>query len=326
MIESVEDDYIGEAFSSELDELIPRTRDDAVERLKQGRLFRLLDSIIKFILARPENEAICRDFLNAVIFPDGSREFTLIEVLGSDTPPARLRGRGSRIDLRGVLDDDSMLNVEIQINYDAAHASRAVYYWSLVHTNQLESGDLYKETSRTVSINVLGFDMLKLEKNFCNSYSIRNDGSSRVLSDDLKIIFIELPKYIRELKKPGRKLKSKLERWLCFLVGLEDEHMPNMAEEAPLIGTAIEQEKLFIVDERLRMAYIDDLMDMYSERRREARAMKLEKDKLELVEENKKHLRNERRTAVKFAELGLTIEEIAVTMGVEDEDARNFLA
>jgi predicted transposase/invertase (TIGR01784 family) len=323
---SESDEYSGETFSAELDELIPGTRDEAIESLKQGRLFRLLDSIVKFILARPESEAICRDFLNAVIFPDGGREFASIEIFDRDSSPSRLRGRGSRIDLRGVLDDDSRVNVEIQINYGAAHASRAVYYWSLVHTNQLESGDLYKETDRTVSINLLGFDMLKLEKNFCNSYSIRNDGSSKILTDDLKIIFIELPKYIREMKKPGRKLKNKLERWLCFLVGLEEEHMPDITEAEPPIGDALEQEKLFIMDERLRMAYIDDLMDMYSERRREARAMKLEKDMNELVEENKKHVQNERGAAVKFTQLGLSVDEIAEIMGLPENDVRDYIA
>jgi predicted transposase/invertase (TIGR01784 family) len=326
MNESIDDAYLEESTSLELDELIPKTRDDAVERLKQGRLFRLLDSIVKFLLARPESEAICRDFLNAAIFPEGHREFTNTELLDRNLSPTRLRGRGSRIDIYGTMDDGSKMNVEIQLNYDAAHASRAVYYWSLVHTNQLESSDLYKDTDRTVSVNILGFDMLKLEKNFCNSYSIRNDGSSRVLTDDLKIIFIELPKFIRELKKPGRKLKSKLERWLCFFVGLEGEMAPDIEETEPVIGLALKQEQIFLMDERQRMAYIDDLMDMYSERKRGARAQKLARDRSELAEENRKHLQRERRAAIKFIELGMSVEEIANIMGLSENEVRTYIA
>jgi predicted transposase/invertase (TIGR01784 family) len=326
MSESIDEEFPEESISLELDELIPKTRDDAVERLKQGRLFRLLDSIVKFLLARPESEAICRDFLDAVIFPDGNRNFTSIELLDGNLSPARLRGRGSRIDVYGALDDGTKMNVEIQLNYDAAHASRAVYYWSLVHTNQLESGNLYKETDRTVSVNILGFDMLKFEKNFCNSYSIRNDGSSRVLTDDLKIIFIELPKYLRVLKKPGRKLKNKLERWLCFFVGLEEQIMPDIAEAEPVIGLAMKQEQIFLMDERMRMAYIDDLMDMYSERRREALAQKLAREKRELAELNSKHIQRERKAVIRLYELGLTVGEIAETLGLPENDVRVLIA
>jgi predicted transposase/invertase (TIGR01784 family) len=326
MNESIDDEYLEESYSPELDELIPKTRDEAVERLKQGSLFRLLDSIVKFLLARPESEEICRDFLSSVIFPEGHREITSVELLDRNLSPARLRGRGSRIDVYCAVDDGSKINVEIQLNYDAAHASRAVYYWSLVHTNQLESGDIFKDVDRTVSVNILGFDMLKLEKNFCNSYSIRNDGSSRVLTDDLKIIFIELPKFIRELKKPGRKLKSKLERWLCFFVGLEDEIMPDMAETEPVISLAVKQEQIFLMDERMRMAYIDDLMDMYSERKRGARTQKLARDRYELAEENRRHAQRERKAAIKFIELGMSIEEIASTMGLPESDVRNYIA
>jgi predicted transposase/invertase (TIGR01784 family) len=326
MNESIDEEYLEESYSPELDELIPKTRDDAVERLKHGNLFRLLDSIVKFLLARPESEEICRDFLNSVVFPEGHREFTNVELLDRNLSPARLKGRGSRIDIYGTIDDGSRMNVEIQLNYDAAHASRAVYYWSLVHTNQLESGDLYKDTDRTVSVNILGFDMLKLEKNFCNSYSIRNDGSSRVLTDDLKIIFIELPKFIRELRKPGRKLKSKLEKWLCFFVGLENEFMSDIAETEPIVDLALKQEQIFLMDERMRMAYIDDLMDMYSERKRGARAQKLARERHELAEENRRHAQRERKAAIKFIELGMTIEEIAETMGLPESDIRNYIA
>ncbi|MDR0616998.1 MAG: Rpn family recombination-promoting nuclease/putative transposase [Synergistaceae bacterium] len=326
MNESIDEEYLEESYSTELDELIPKTRDDAVERLKQGNLFRLLDSIVKFLLARPESEEICRDFLNAVIFPESRKEFVNIELLDRNLSPARLRGRGSRIDLYGTTDDGSKVNVEIQLSYDAAHASRAVYYWSLVHTNQLESGDLYKDVDRTVSVNLLGFDMLKLEKNFCNTYSIRNDGSSRVLTDDLKIIFIELPKFIRELRKPGRKLKTKLEKWLCFFVGLEGEFMPDIAEAEPVVELALKQEQIFLMDERMRMAYIDDLMDMYSERKRGARAQKLARDRHELAEENRKHEQRERKAAIKLLELGMSIGEIAATMGLPESDVRNYIA
>jgi predicted transposase/invertase (TIGR01784 family) len=326
MNEVINEEFLGASISAELKELIPGTRDGAVERMKQGKLFRLLDSIVKFFLARPESEAISRDFLDAVIFPDGNRNFTNIELPDRNLSPARLRGRGSRIDICGALDDGTKVNVEIQLNYDAANASRAVYYWSLVHTNQLESWNFYKETDRTVSVNILGFDMLKFEKNFCNSYSIRNDGSSRVLTDDLKIIFIELPKYLRELKKPGRKLKNKLERWLCFFVGLEDRIMPEIAEEEPVIGLALKREQIFLEDERMRMAYIDDLMDMYYERRREARARELEREKRELADLNSKYAQRERKAVARLYELGLTIGEIAETLDLPENDIRILIA
>jgi DNA-directed RNA polymerase specialized sigma24 family protein len=54
--------------------------------------------------------------------------------------------------------------------------------------------------------------------------------------------------------------------------------------------------------------------------------MKLEKDKIELVEENKKHVQSERKAAIQLVELGLSAGEIAEAMGLQEDDVRGYIA
>ena len=119
---------------------------------------------------------------------------------------------------------------------------------------------------------------------------------------------------------------NKLERWLCFFVGYEEEIMPNIAEVEPAIGEALLQERAFVMDERLRMAYIDDLMDIYSEFRREAKRRKLEEERRSLAGEREILIERERKAITRLFEMGMPIIDISKTVGITEREVRNLIA
>ena len=110
---------------------------------------------------------------------------------------------------------------------------------------------------RTISLNLLDFELFPEERECRSSYSIRNDASGRLLCEDLQIVYFELPKDRRE-RRMGRRPRNRLERWLCYLDGMRGDEMDRIAATEPGIGTALDLE-------RERLAYIVNLMEFWDE-------------------------------------------------------------
>ena len=82
---------------------------------------------------------------------------------------------------------------------------------------------------------------------------MRNDETSVKLSDDLSIIYLELPKYKKHRAKDPKSLTG-LERWLFYLSGLEDKEMQEQILTDPEIKEALSLEKIFVGDYNQRMS------------------------------------------------------------------------
>ena len=199
----------------------------------------------------------------------------------------------------------------MQVRYEQDYVHRSVYYLALLHSGQLNRGRKYGEINRTMSIHILGFDLLTDEPDFRNGYSLRNEVSGKILSDDILMIFVELPKYVRHLKA-GRKPVNKLERWLGYLAGLEGAAMTSIASDEPMIEQALDMEKLFLMDYKQRLAYILDFRAMMDEYNHD------ENVKKEALAEGKAEV------AMNMFEQGFDIEMVEKVTGLSRERVREI--
>lgn len=131
-----------------------------------------------------------------------------------------------------------------------------------------EKGNEYSLVCDTISIHILDFNMFKDNVGYRNSFSLRNDETSEKLSDDLSLIYIELPKY-REQRAKDQRLQTGLERWLFYLSGLEDEEMQEQILAAPDIKEALNLEKLYLCSRKERLSYIMSFKGMMDAENRE---------------------------------------------------------
>ena len=205
-----------------------RTREQIDRDVSRGRVYPLADVLFKFLFGRPERAELFLDLLNALMFPNGERAFTQVAFIDREFSPVRASGKGSRLDLAARLDGE-LVNLEVQIRREPGYLKRTLYYWSLLYATSLERRGKYLDTVRTISLNLLDFELLPEERECRNSYSIRNDASGRLLCDDLQIVYFELPKDRRE-RKAGRRPRNRLERWLCYLDGMRGDEMERIAE------------------------------------------------------------------------------------------------
>ena len=253
-----------------------RTREQIDRDVDQGRVYPLADVLFKFLFGRPERSELFLDLLNALMFPDGERAFTQLAFIDRELAPLRASGKGSRLDIAARLDGE-LVNLEVQIRREPGYLKRTLYYWSLLYSTSLERRGKYIDTVRTISLNLLDFELFPEERECRNSYSIRNDASHRLLCDDLQIVYFELPKDRRE-RRAGRRPRNRLERWLCYLDGMRGEEMDRIAATEPGIGAALDLEREFFQSRDQRLAYIVNLMEFWDEedisgrREEEARA------------------------------------------------------
>ena len=83
-----------------------RTRDQIDQDVSRGRVYPLADVLFKFLFGRPERSELFLDLLNALMFPNGERAFTRIVFIDREFSPARVSGRGSRLDIAARLDGE----------------------------------------------------------------------------------------------------------------------------------------------------------------------------------------------------------------------------
>ena len=240
-----------------------RTRDQIDQDVSRGRVYPLADVLFKFLFGRPERSELFLDLLNALMFPNGERAFTRIVFIDREFSPARVSGRGSRLDIAARLDGE-LVNLEVQVRHEPGYRKRSLYYWSLLYSNSLDRRGKYVDTVRTISLNLLDFVLFPEEPECRNSYSIRNDASGRPLCDDLQIVYFELPKD-RQERKSGRRPRNRLERWLCYLDGMRGDEMDRIAVLEPGIGAALDLEQEFFQSRDQRLAYIVDMMEFWDE-------------------------------------------------------------
>jgi predicted transposase/invertase (TIGR01784 family) len=128
-------------------------------------------------------------------------------------------------------------NIEIQINDDASYKKRSLYYWSKLYSDQLQSGTTYDTLNKTISINVLNFNMLP-DKGYHNIYKIKNDKTNEILTDMLELHYIELKKVSDDLNK----IKTALDRWVSLLARAEkltSDTLPEALNKDKLIKKAM---------------------------------------------------------------------------------------
>ena len=115
---------------------------------------------------------------------------------------------------------------------------------------KLKSGEQYQDLKRTISIHILAFSLFDGDR-FRRAFSLCDEETGDKLCDDLRLLYIEVPKYVKHGVP-----RNRLEYWLLYLAGLEARKMPEPMVQDPMIGEALGLEKLFLQSEEERLRYL----------------------------------------------------------------------
>lgn len=120
-----------------------------------------------------------------------------ITLTNPEIPADYADGKLVRLDLSVRLkspdNTESLINVEMQINYQSYFMKRTLFYWSKLYTSELESGETYSKLKKTICINILDFNITE-KQNYHTEIIVADKDTGKQFTDLMSIHFFELRK------------------------------------------------------------------------------------------------------------------------------------
>ena len=223
--------------------------------LKIENLNRMNDAFAKYIFAREERKDLTLALINSFFEFEGTAEIVNFEFKDRELDPDREKGKGVVLDVVGESSDGTVVNVEIQLEQFDFMDQRTLHYWAQLYHRRLEKGEQYEKLARTVTINILDYNLFPDTEwpEYHSCFAVMNTKEPKhVLTKDLEIHFVELPKWQHDKART----KQRLERWLMYLSSkTTPEERRQLAMEDANIRMAMEAEKEFVKDHDCITAY-----------------------------------------------------------------------
>ena len=202
------------------------------------------DYIFKKIFAKKGNESILKDLLNSIL----QIKIKSIEVIADTNLERQLESNKLGIlDLKAKVDEDTIVNIEIQIINRYNMIERTLFYWSGLYYNVLQKGEDYKEIKKVIAINILDYNEFD-EGPYHEIAKLRREYLYKILTDKIEIHFIQIPKF----KKQRKDMKTKLDMWMDFISQIDEKEVKNAMSKNKEIKKAQEEYEYLTGDEEER--------------------------------------------------------------------------
>ncbi len=155
------------------------------------------------------------------------------------------------LDVRLLLNNDSEIDIEIQLSQIKVWAERSLFYLAKMYTEQIAPGQSYKVFKKCINISILDFELFPDETEFYSCFHIREDTRNFIYTDKMEFHLIELPKLPEQLKEDS----SDIELWAKFINSERKEEFDMLAQKNPYIESAYERLQVISRDREKRLEY-----------------------------------------------------------------------
>ena len=265
------------------------------------------DYIFKKIFSKKGNESILIDFLIGVL----EIPIEKIEVQAEVSLEKQLEeNKLGRLDIVAVLNDNTIVNIEIQVSNQFNFIERSLYYWSGNYYNNLKAGENYRKAKKTITINILNYDIFD-EGPFHEIARLKRDYKGQLLTDKIEIHFIQISKFLKE----KRGTRTKLEQWMQFISQSNKKEVELAVKENKEIKKANEEYEYLTGDEEeRRLAFLRDKAIRDENNMREAAIEEgIEKGRKKGIQQNKKEI------AKTLLQRKMSIREVSEITGLSEE-------
>ena len=104
------------------------------------------------------------------------------------------------LDVRVLMNDDTEIDIEVQLSELFVWAERSLFYLAKMYTEQINPGDSYDKFKKCVSISILDFELFDDAGEFYSCFHIAEDTRHTLYTDKMEFHILELPKLPEELK------------------------------------------------------------------------------------------------------------------------------
>jgi predicted transposase/invertase (TIGR01784 family) len=286
-----------------------------------------IDFAFKQLFGTKGNEDILIEFLNAMLKPSLDTPITSLQLDDPHLHKAYEDDKLSILDLVATLDNGTQVNIEIQLRNTHDMIKRSLYYWSKLYTSQMQEGMPYDSLRKTITINLLDFVLFPAYEEFHTTGQLWNIQKKQVLSDDIELHFVEIPKLVKQWREEKiNPWENAFVRWMLLLPAHEDEQLTHTLEEIamnqdPILQKAMNKWENMSHDSSFRRAYearekllLDEqakLAHAEQKGRQEGIEEGIEAGKMQLIQGMYKN--------------GVSVEDIAKFTGLRVDEIQQFL-
>ena len=171
------------------------------------------DYIFKSIFGIEENKDLLISLINSIL--NDNPHIVNVKLYNTDIPKILEQDKSARLDIYAISDEGIRFNIEMQCKYKPDTMDRALFYTSKLFCAGMAEGNKY-ESARVISIWIFDENVTDRKEPISEAVmTFKKNGKDPVdvLSDSIRIIFLELRKY----KVTNENLGNMLTTWVQFL-------------------------------------------------------------------------------------------------------------
>ena len=194
------------------------------------------------------DEMVRKGFLSAVLnIKDTDIQSTVL--MNTNLPRVHEDDKQSILDVRLTMNNNTEINIEIQLAYMSSWADRSTFYLSKMLVEQVGVNKSYSNLKKCVGISILDFNYIKNTQRFHTVYHITEDTEHIRYTDILEMHIVELPKL------PAADDQTDLYDWVKFIKAKNRSEFQMPAKENVYIKRAYDVLEEISADEQKRIEY-----------------------------------------------------------------------
>ncbi|MEQ9621970.1 Rpn family recombination-promoting nuclease/putative transposase [Coleofasciculus chthonoplastes] len=195
------------------------------------------DFAFKKIFGSEQNPDILISFLNSLLY-GGHPRITELEIINPYLAPKIQGIKDTFLDVKAKLTDETTVIIEMQVLNLSGFEKRILYNAAKAYSIQLQPGDDYTLLNPVIALTLTDFEMFEDLPQVISNFVLKE---KNVLTDypinDLELVFVELPKFIKELDE----LETLADKWIYFIKSARGlETIPEAMAQVPEIRKAFE--------------------------------------------------------------------------------------
>ncbi len=194
------------------------------------------DFAFKKIFGSTDSKPILISFLNAIVY-QGEQTIQDLEIIDPYSAGTTKQLKDSYLDVKALLDNGTIVIIEMQVINVAAFDKRVVYNLAKTYSNQLEYGQGYIHLQPVIALTITDFELFEETEKVITFWELKEKTENIDFSnEELKMVFVELPKFNKTLEE----LETIADKWIYFLKEAPSlEMIPDKMGEVEAINRAL---------------------------------------------------------------------------------------
>ena len=171
------------------------------------------DFAFKKVFGSEQSKPILISFLNALLDYHDGDEITDLTIIDPYQAQKILGMKDTYVDVKAVCANGSTVIIEMQVLNVEGFEKRVLYNAAKAYSAQLGKGEKYHLLNPVIALTLTDFVMFPDQPDMFSHYRLIEKQTLAHYSGDLELVFIELPKFVKELDE----LTTISEKWVYFV-------------------------------------------------------------------------------------------------------------